>query len=75
MKLYSHVGPDNIGELLRRNRHVAGLTVREAAEQAGVSHATFSRVENGGNPSLTTYFKLRTWVAGPSPEGDSSCVH
>jgi transcriptional regulator with XRE-family HTH domain len=52
--LYSHVGPDNIGELLRRNRHVAGLSVREAAEQAGVSHATFSRVENDGKPSLTT---------------------
>ncbi len=68
-KLYDHVGPDNISEVLRGRRHSARLSVRDAAREAGVSPATLSRVENDGKPSLDSYLKLRAWIAGPSPVG------
>jgi len=48
------------GRLLATKR--AGRGVRAAAVDAGVSTATFSRVENGHMPDLDTFAKLCKWL-------------
>jgi len=51
----------DLGRLLAAKRGSRG--VRAAAIDAGVSPATFSRVENGHVPDLKTFAKLCTWLA------------
>jgi transcriptional regulator with XRE-family HTH domain len=41
------------------------LSVREAAADAGVPVATFSRVENGRMPDLGTFRRLVAWIGVP----------
>lgn len=48
------------GSLLAAKRN--GRGVRAAAAEAGVSSATFSRVENGHMPDLETFAKLCKWL-------------
>ena len=50
----------DFGRLLETKRGSRG--VRAAAVDAGVSSATFSRVENGHMPDLRTFAKLCTWL-------------
>jgi transcriptional regulator with XRE-family HTH domain len=50
----------DFGRLLTAKRGSRG--VRAAALEAGVSTATFSRVENGYMPDLQTFAKLCTWL-------------
>jgi transcriptional regulator with XRE-family HTH domain len=50
----------DLGRLMVAKRGNRG--VRAAAADAGVSSATFSRVENGHMPDLRTFAKLCTWV-------------
>ena len=52
---------DDFGRLLARKRGSRG--VRAAALDAGVSPATFSRVENGHMPDLQTFASLCKWLA------------
>lgn len=40
----------------------AGMGVREAAREVGISPATLSRVENGGIPDLESFSKICRWV-------------
>ena len=61
------------GPLLRQHR--AGLSIRQAAADAGVSFSTFSRVEAGSQPDLTSFALLCSWLGispnqffAPSPE-------
>ncbi|HZV07003.1 MAG TPA: helix-turn-helix transcriptional regulator [Gemmataceae bacterium] len=48
------------GRLMAAKRD--GRGVRAAAAEAGVSSATFSRVENGNMPDLETFAKLCKWL-------------
>jgi transcriptional regulator with XRE-family HTH domain len=50
----------DLGRLLSAKRGSRG--VRAAALDAGVSPATFSRVENGHMPDLETFAKLCKWL-------------
>lgn len=56
-----------LGPRLSRRRAELKLSVREAAADAGVPVATFSRVENGRMPDLGTFQKLVAWM-GVSPD-------
>jgi transcriptional regulator with XRE-family HTH domain len=51
----------DFGRLLAAKR--GGRGVRAAALEAGVTHSTFSRVENGNMPDLETFAKLCKWLA------------
>ena len=51
---------DDFGRLLAKKRGRRG--VRAAALDAGVSSATFSRVENGHMPDLQTFANLCAWL-------------
>lgn len=52
---------DDFGRLLTAKRGSRG--VRAAALDAGVSAATFSRVENGHMPDLQTFANLCKWLS------------
>lgn len=53
-----------LGDMLAERR--GGLSIRQAAQEAGVSFSTFSRVEAGSQPDLATYTRLCAWL-GVSP--------
>ncbi|WP_375407418.1 helix-turn-helix domain-containing protein [uncultured Amnibacterium sp.] len=53
-----------LGPLLREHR--GNLSIRQAAADAGVSFSTFSRVEAGSQPDLTSFTLLCSWL-GISP--------
>jgi transcriptional regulator with XRE-family HTH domain len=53
-----------LGEMLRERRGV--LSLRQAAAEAGVSFSTFTRVEAGAQPDLTSFTLLCAWL-GVSP--------
>jgi transcriptional regulator with XRE-family HTH domain len=68
---------DDFGRLLVAKRGSRG--VRAAATDAGVSSATFSRVENGHIPDLQSFAKLCAWLGrdpreflGMGPRDDTS---
>src|SRR5689334_8318966 len=55
----------NISLLIKAKRKTSGLGVREAAAKCGISAATMSRLERGGNPQLpdaSTLTKLAEWL-------------
>ena len=51
---------EELGKLITRRRQGRGL--RAAAAEAGVSHATLSRVENGHMPDLMTFARICQWL-------------
>ncbi len=53
-----------LGALLRERR--GKLSLRKAAEDAGVSFSTFTRIEAGAQPDLTSFTLLCAWL-GVSP--------
>lgn len=53
-----------LGALLRERR--GSLSLRQAAAEAGVSFSTFTRVEAGAQPDLTSFTLLCGWL-GVSP--------
>jgi transcriptional regulator with XRE-family HTH domain len=55
---------NELGRLLKERR--ATLSLRQAAEKAGVSFSTFSRVEAGAQPDLTTFTSLCAWLGVPA---------
>lgn len=50
----------DIGEQLRRARLAAGLTQRELAERAGLSHQVVQKIEKGQNTTMETLDVLAT---------------
>ena len=54
-----------LGTLVREKRGSIG--VRAAATDAGISSATFSRIENGQIPDLATFAKVCRWL-GTDPK-------
>ena len=47
---------------MREKRAAKGLTIQEAAEEVGVSAATFSRVSRGHLPEFEHLLLLAQWV-------------
>lgn len=58
---------NKISELARRVREKrAGMGIREAAKDIGISPATLSRIENGKVPDLDTFGRICDWT-GDNP--------
>jgi transcriptional regulator with XRE-family HTH domain len=53
-----------IGNLLSLYRYKNDLTVRQMADQLGVSAATVSRIESGKDIDAKTLIKLINWLFG-----------
>ena len=49
-----------LGAMLRERR--GALSLRQAAAEANVSFSTFSRVESGSQPDLTSFMLLCAWL-------------
>ena len=59
-KLFSEAVKEKMfGEMVKHKRRIG---LREFAEQANVSPATLSRVENGHIPDIETFFNLCFWM-------------
>lgn len=55
-----------LGEVLRRWRQCADITVRDAAKRIGISPATLCRVEQGESMDGVILGKILTWMLSPS---------
>ncbi len=51
----------HLGAMLRERR--GRLSLRQAAAEAGVSFSTFSRIEAGAQPDLTSFTLLCAWLS------------
>lgn len=58
-----HLDVAQLGSMLRQHR--GSLSLRQAAESAGVSFSTFTRVESGSQPDLTSFTLLCAWLGVP----------
>lgn len=56
-----------IAPRLAEERRVRELTLREAAEQIGVSRATLDRIEHGEDYVVSNAVRILTWLASPRP--------
>lgn len=55
---------DYLPVLVRETRRRKGLSVRAAAQQAGISFATLARAEQGEDLRRSTFVALLRWVGG-----------
>lgn len=53
-----------IGKLILLYRSVNQISVRDMGNTIGISAATISRIENGGNVDALTMLKLINWLFG-----------
>ena len=53
---------ERLGELVRVERQRKGLSLREVAQQSGVSYSTVHRVERGLAPSYDNFVALARWL-------------
>ncbi|HEY9286195.1 MAG TPA: helix-turn-helix transcriptional regulator [Pyrinomonadaceae bacterium] len=76
----SLVNTVELGRAIRRKREEAGLSLRDVANETGVSASTLSRIENGtGKPDADNIARLTGWLEVPiervmsgQAEGDES---
>ena len=55
-----------LGSAVRRRRVQQGLSLRDVAEETGVSASTLSRIENGtGKPDADNIARLAAWLDMP----------
>src|SRR5436305_5196325 len=60
------VNTAELGTAVRRRREEKGLSLRDVAEETGVSASTLSRIENGaGKPDADNIARLTTWLDMP----------
>lgn len=60
------VNTAELGDAVRRRREQQGLSLRDVAEETGVSASTLSRIENGtGKPDADNIARLATWLDMP----------
>jgi Helix-turn-helix. len=60
------VNTAELGSAVRRRRDQEGLSLRDAAQETGVSASTLSRIENGaGKPDADNIARLTTWLDMP----------
>ena len=57
---------DQLGAMVSDRRAKDGLNLREAADLAGVSFNTLSRVERGQTPDLNSFRKIVDWLGVPA---------
>lgn len=51
-----------LAKALKDKRKKLGIGVREASKLVGVSPSTYSRIENGKQMTIETYFKAIEWA-------------
>jgi transcriptional regulator with XRE-family HTH domain len=56
------VAPGRLAGALKATRRRFALSLREAAQLAGVSAATYSRVERHQKPDVDTFLRLSSFV-------------
>jgi transcriptional regulator with XRE-family HTH domain len=56
---------NKLAEKLRERLHVEGLSVRDAAQKIGVSHATVARAANGETVEVDTLVKIASFLGLP----------
>ena len=62
----SLVNTRELGRAIRRKREDAGLSLRDVADETGVSASTLSRIENGtGKPDADNIARLTAWLNVP----------
>ncbi|HEX5708506.1 MAG TPA: helix-turn-helix transcriptional regulator [Pyrinomonadaceae bacterium] len=62
----SLVNTVELGRAIRRKREEAGLSLRDVADETGVSASTLSRIENGtGKPDADNIARLTNWLNMP----------
>lgn len=83
----SLVNTVELGRAIRRKREELGLSLRDVADETGVSASTLSRIENGtGKPDADNIARLTGWLNMPMErvmgnrqaqgiEGASDAVH
>src|SRR5438045_4695044 len=55
-----------LGRSIRRKREQKGLSLRDVADETGVSASTLSRIENGtGKPDADNIARLAAWLGMP----------
>src|SRR5881394_1361532 len=55
-----------LGDAVKRRREQQGLSLRDVAEETGVSASTLSRIENGtGKPDADNIARLAAWLGMP----------
>src|SRR5213595_3743891 len=60
------VNTAELGTAVRRRREEKGLSLRDLAEETGVSASTLSRIENGtGKPDADNIARLASWLDMP----------
>jgi transcriptional regulator with XRE-family HTH domain len=59
------LAPGDLGRLLRERRRRDGLSLREAAQDVGVSFNTLARIEKGHIPDVGTFQRIAEWVGVP----------
>jgi len=63
----SGVNTSELGDAVRRRREQQGMSLRDVAEETGVSASTLSRIENGtGKPDADNIARLAAWLRNPS---------
>src|SRR3712207_4164240 len=77
----SLVNTVELGRAIRRKREELGLSLRDVADETGVSASTLSRIENGtGKPDADNIARLTAWLdmpmerimSGRQPDGDGN---
>ena len=62
----SGVNTSELGDAVRRRREQKGMSLRDVAEETGVSASTLSRIENGtGKPDADNIARLAAWLDMP----------
>lgn len=62
----SLVNTAELGRAIRRKREETGLSLRDVADETGVSASTLSRIENGtGKPDADNIARLTSWLDVP----------
>jgi len=60
------VNTEELGSAVRRRREQQNLSLRDVADQTGVSASTLSRIENGtGKPDADNIARLAAWLDMP----------
>ena len=62
----SLVNTSELGRAIRRRREELNMSLRDVADETGVSASTLSRIENGtGKPDADNIARLTTWLNVP----------
>ncbi len=62
----TRVNTAELGNAIRRRREHEGLSLRDLADETGVSASTLSRIENGtGKPDADNIARLAAWLDMP----------